>query len=128
LSAFDLTHNFVVSYSYELPFDALLSGYSRLTKGWIVTGINRFSTGLPVTLLRSDDRALSGTFNSGATGQGIDTPNYTPGGSLLADTNPRDRQPYFTTSLFSKEALGQLGTAARRFFHGRESTTGTPRC
>ncbi len=26
--------------------------------------------------------------------------------------------PYFNTSLFSQEPLGQLGTANRRFFHG----------
>ncbi len=64
LSSFDLTHNFVVSYSFELPFDALLSGHPRLTKGWVVSGINRFSTGLPVTLLESDDRALTGAFNT----------------------------------------------------------------
>ncbi len=41
-----------------------------------------------------------------------------PGGNLLADINPRDRQPYFNKSLFSSQAPGQVGTAARRFFHG----------
>jgi hypothetical protein len=36
----------------------------------------------------------------------------------LADTNPRHGKPYFTTSLFSNEQLGQFGNSRRRFFHG----------
>jgi len=44
-------------------------------------------------------------------------PNFTPG-KVLNDTNPRDGKTYFNTSLFSKEALGQIGNSNRRFFHG----------
>ena len=39
-------------------------------------------------------------------------------GKVLNDTNPRHGQPYFNTSLFGKEAIGQIGNANRRFFHG----------
>ena len=49
LSAFDQSHNFVVSYAYNLPFDKL-GGPKRLTGGWQLSGITRFATGLPVTL------------------------------------------------------------------------------
>ena len=115
LSAFDLTHNFVVSYSYELPFDKLFSP-NRLTKGWIITGITRYTTGLPVTINEQDDNSLLGTFCTGPTCSVVDTPNYTPG--PLHFTNPRSGQPYFNTALFSLEALGQLGNSNRRFFHG----------
>jgi hypothetical protein len=114
LSTFDLTNNFVVSYSYTLPFDRL-SRKSRLASGWKLSGITRFATGFPVTLSEQDDNSLLGTSSSGIGGD-VDLPDYTPGN--LNRTNPRSGLPYFNTSLFSTEALGQFGTASRRFFHG----------
>ena len=114
LSAFDMTHNFVISYGYLLPFDRLAS--NRLTKGWRVSGVTRFSTGLPVTLLETDDRSLLGTSGSGPIQLPVDTPDFSQG--PLDFTNPRSGKPNFNTSLFSPEPLGQLGDAPRRFFHG----------
>lgn len=114
LSAFDVTNNFVISYDYVLPIYKL--GSNRLTNGWTVSGVTHFSTGLPVFMLENDDNSLLGTSGSGPIQLPIDTPNYTPG--PLNFTNPRSRQPYFNTSLFSKEAVGQLGDAPRFFFHG----------
>jgi hypothetical protein len=87
-----------------------------LTNGWTVSGVTHFSTGLPVFMLENDDNSLLGTSGSGPIQLPIDTPNYTPG--PLRFTNPRSRQPYFNTSLFSDEALGQLGNSPRFFFHG----------
>lgn len=115
LSSFDVRHNFVISYDFPLPFD-LLHGPSRLVKGWILSGITRFSTGLPVTLTESDDNSLLGTAGAGAISLPVDTPNYMPG--QLNITDPRSRKPYFNTSLFSPEPIGQLGTSSRRFFAG----------
>jgi len=115
LSAFDTRHNFVVSYDYRLPID-LLHGPSRLVRGWRLSGITRFSTGLPVTLTETDDNSLLGTSSAGAIGLPVDTPNYTPG--ALSITDPRSGKPYFNTSLFSPETLGTLGNARRRFFGG----------
>ena len=114
LAAFDLTNNFVVSYSYTIPFDHL-TRKSRLAGGWKLSGITRFATGFPVTLSEQDDNSLLGTGGSGIGGD-VDEPDYTPGN--LNRTNPRSGLPYFNTSLFSTEALGQFGTASRRFFHG----------
>ncbi len=114
LSSFDVTHNFVISYNYQLPIYKLKS--NRLTNGWTVSGVTHFSTGLPVFMLENDDNSLLGTSGSGPIQLPIDTPNYTPG--PLRFTNPRSRQPYFNTSLFSDEALGQLGNSPRFFFHG----------
>jgi hypothetical protein len=117
LSAFDMTHNFVLSYRYELPFDKLFTSSrlsDRLTRGWILTGITRFTTGLPVTLVEVDDLSLSGTAFAG--NNPVDTPVYTPGN--LEHNNPRSGRPYFNTALFTPETLGQLGNASRRFFHG----------
>ena len=119
LASFDMRHNFVVSYSYELPFDKLLPA-NRFTGGWIITGITHFHTGLPVIITEQDDRSLLGTGGTGPTGSVVDTPNVTKGPLFggPANTNPRSGQPYFNISLFSPEAIGQIGNANRRFFHG----------
>lgn len=115
LSAFDSRNNFVVSETYRLPFDAKTR--NRFTSGWTVSSITHFATGLPVTLLETDDNSLLGTSGSGPIQLPIDTPNYTSG--PLKFTNPRIYGTrYFNTSLFSPEQLGQLGNAPRRFFHG----------
>jgi hypothetical protein len=113
LSSFNVAHNFVVSYDYELPV-YLIPGPSRLVKGWKLSGITRFSTGNPVTLYEVDDRSLLGTAGAGAISLPIDRPNFTNG--PLSITNPRKGQPYFNTTLFTPEDLGQIGTANRRFF------------
>jgi hypothetical protein len=115
LSSFDVRNNFVISYDYQLPFDRM-GGPSRLVKGWRLSGITRFSTGLPVTLVETDDASYLGTAGAGAISLPIDTPNFTSGS--LHITDPRSGQPYFNTSLFSAEAAGTLGNARRRFFAG----------
>lgn len=116
LAAFDLRNNFVFSYTYELPFDRLSSWAPKLLGGWKLSGITRFSTGLPVTLLELDDNSLIGTNCAGPNCNGIDVPNVIPG--KLNFTDPRTDQPYFNTSLFTSEQIGQLGNSRRRFFHG----------
>lgn len=116
LSAFNVTHNFVTSYSYELPFERLLHRQNQLTKGWVVSGITRFSTGFPITIQENDDRSLIGNTSVGPSGS-ADEPNVAPG-HILAQTNPRKGGTYFNTSLFSPENIGQFGNAKRRFFGG----------
>jgi hypothetical protein len=114
LSAFDATNNFVASYAYTLPLEKLF-GHERVVGGWEFSGITRFATGFPVGLGEGDDRSLLGTGSSGIGGS-VDEPNFTPGSLDL--TNPRTGLPYFNTSLFSLEPLGQIGTSNPRFFHG----------
>jgi len=116
LAAYDLRNNLVFSYTYELPLDYLSGRAGKLLGGWKFSGITRFSTGLPVTLLELDDNSLIGTNCAGPNCNGIDVPNVIPG--KLNFTNPRSGQPYFNTSLFTSEQLGQLGNSQRRFFHG----------
>ena len=117
LSAFDMTHNFVVSYRYELPFARLVQGYEKLMRGWVMSGITRFSTGFPVTLFNNQDTSLLGTIPNGINNNGVDTPDYTPG-ALSVNRNPRNGRPAFNTTLFTLPQLGEIGTARRRFFYG----------
>jgi hypothetical protein len=116
LSAFDTTNNFVASYSYNLPFDRL-AGPKRLTHGWAVSGITRFSTGLPVTMVETDDQSLLGTAFGGPITLPVDTPNFV---GPLTISNPRNsaQRQFFNPSAFAQSALGVEGDSRRRFFHG----------
>jgi hypothetical protein len=117
LSIYDMTHNFAASYTVELPFDKLFGKSNQATRGWKISGITQFTSGLPITIMETDDQSLHGNNGNSAFFGSTDEPNYTAG-AVLGDTNPRHGKPYFNTSLFSQEPLGQQGTARRRFFHG----------
>jgi Carboxypeptidase regulatory-like domain/TonB dependent receptor len=117
LSAFDVKHNFVVSYNCQLPLEHLFGRSNRWTQGWAISGITRFSTGFPVALYNYGDNSLLGTEPNGVNNYGVDEPEYTPG-ALALNHNPRNRQSYFNTSLFSLQPLGEPGNARRRFFYG----------
>ena len=115
LSAFDTTHNFVASYYYGLPIDKL-GGPTALTNGWAISGITRFSTGLPVTLVETDDHSLLGTALGGPIVLPVDTPDKV--GPVIIE-NPRNTGgQYFNPSAFAPSAIGLEGDARRRFFHG----------
>jgi hypothetical protein len=131
LSATDVTHNFVASYVWAMPFDRAFKGApKRLTQGWQIQGITRFSTGFPIVLNQGgDDSSLAG---SGST----DLPNRV---GPVVIVNPRTANSgcptadntgcYFLPSAFAKTSCtftaglpspdcGTFGTANRRFFHG----------
>jgi hypothetical protein len=117
LSSFDIRHNFVVSYTYKIPFEMLFHSSSGWTQGWELSGITHFSTGLPVTLVNYGDNSLLGAEPNGINNYGVDLPDYT-GGPLNLNHNPRNGLPYFNISQFSDNALGSPGNAKRRFFPG----------
>jgi Carboxypeptidase regulatory-like domain/TonB dependent receptor len=117
VSSFDVKHNFVVSYEYQLPFDQFLRP-NRITRGWSVAGITRFSSGFPITMVNNGDNSLIGTNPNGVNNSSIDEPDYS-GGPLHLNHNPRKNgNNYFDSSAFSMNALGTPGNAKRRFFYG----------
>jgi hypothetical protein len=117
LSAFDLRHNFVATYRYTLPLEGWWKGHARWTQGWDVSGLTRFSTGFPVTLLNNNDTSLLGTQPNGINNNGVDEPEVAAG-SLQINHRPETGGYAFKTSLFSLPTLGTLGNARRRFFYG----------
>ncbi len=121
ISSFDVKHNFVFSYDYEIPVDQLARGSNLWTKGWKLSGITRFSTGFPVTLVNNGDNSLLGTNPNGVNNSGIDLPDY-DGAPLHLNHNPRSNQNYyFDTGAFSINQLGTPGNSKRRFFYGAGS-------
>ena len=118
LSSFDMRHNFVGSFHYELPkFRCTSHTIDALTQGWAIAGITRFASGLPVTLLNNNDTSLLGTIPNGINNNGVDTPEWS-GAALHINTHVSNGGSVFDPSVFSLPALGTLGNARRRFFSG----------
>ena len=117
LSSFNVKQNFVLSYEYQLPLDKYLPA-NRMTKGWSISGITRYASGFPVTMINNGDNSLIGTNPNGINNSSVDEPDYN-GASLHLNHNPRrNGSNFFSTSAFSMNALGTPGTAKRRFFSG----------
>jgi hypothetical protein len=117
LSSFDLAHNVVFSYHYEIPVDRFLGARNRWTQGWTISGITRFASGFPVTFINNTDRSLLGTQPDGVNSLGADLPQMIPG-NLQLNSNPRNGNAYFNTTLFGPQPLGTPGNVPRRLFHG----------
>ncbi len=116
LCSFDIRHNFVITYQYNLPVGDLLHRHNLLTDGWSLSGTTRISTGLPVTISDSVDDSLLGTNPNGVNNGYIDRPNCAAGSLNLNTSNPS--LPAFNTSLFTQETLGTLGNCPLAFFSG----------
>ena len=56
LSSFDVRHNLVLSYEYRLPMDQIVRE-NPLTRGWSLSGISRFASGFPVTMVNNGDNS-----------------------------------------------------------------------
>jgi hypothetical protein len=117
LSSFDVKHNFVVSYDYQLPFDQFFHP-TRLTRGWSLSGITRFASGFPVTMINNGDNSLIGTNPNGVNNSSIDEPDYNDGPIHFGIDPRKNGNKFFDTNSFSINALGTPGTAKRRFFYG----------
>jgi hypothetical protein len=132
LSSSDITHNFVASYIWAIPFDrAFANAPKRLTQGWQVQGITRFASGFPIQMNEGNDDA------SLADSSSTDMPDRIGNVHTL---NPRKVNPDCPTSdgtgcyfippsdptsctpsggaFVINCALGTFGTSNRRFFHG----------
>jgi hypothetical protein len=128
-SAFDLRNNFVASYRYQLPFESLFHANNRLTQGWTISGITRFSSGFPVTFQNPTDNSLLGTEPDGVNSFTADLPYETAGNLAVAANSPRSTEPcasdptqqcryYFNTNVIGVQPLGTPGNVPRRFFSG----------
>jgi len=111
LASFDVTHNFVFSYSWAIPFDRAFPGApKRLTQGWNLAGITRFTGGLPVAISQNgDDVSLFGSGNT-------DVPNLVGKIHIMDPRNP-DRT-FFNRDAFDTGPVGAFGNSNRQFFHG----------
>jgi hypothetical protein len=116
LSTFDVTHNFVASYNWAIPFDRAFAALpKRLSQGWTLNGITRFATGFPIRINQGNgDVSLTGSSST-------DEPNLI-GPVVTQDPRKLDANGgnrYFLPDAFAvNDVLGTFGTANQRFFHG----------
>jgi hypothetical protein len=116
LSSFNIPQSFILSYDYHLPINRL-SGPNVVTQGWALSGITTFSVGEPIFIFENNDSSLLETDNTGPMSIGIDKPDYS--GGRIHKLNPRQAgNPYFVTTGFTTEPIGQVGTSNRSFFSG----------
>ena len=112
-STFDMRHNLVMSYNWNVPFDRWF-GPRRITEGWHITGISRFYTGVPISLQSGGDYAL--------TNIGLDYPNQI---APVQKENPHNpAHLYFNPASFASnlscgyEVCGVTGSAKQFSFNG----------
>ena len=109
-SSFDVTHNFVGSFTAALPFGKgmhYLGGSSKavdaLVGGWQVNGIVSLRTGLPFSVAATDINFLNEAFGERA--------------NVVGSPNPsgfhRSVNEWFDTSSFVQPAIGQYGNSSR---------------
>ena len=126
LSSFDVRHNIATSYTINLPLEHWAGSNEfakRIAGGWSLSGLSTFASGQPVQLSESDDHDLIGDSSFR-----YSSPTLTGQGASLsagASKNPRKGLPYFnndisgdSASYFTKNPLGVVGNASRRFFSG----------
>jgi hypothetical protein len=89
-----------------------------LIPGWSLSGITRFATGFPVTMVNNGDNSLIGTNPNGVNNSSIDEPDYNCGPLHLNHNPRRNGNNYFNTADFSMNAPGTPGNSKRRFFYG----------
>jgi outer membrane receptor protein involved in Fe transport len=113
LSDFDIRHNFVLNYTWELPFGRSATGVAhQLAAGWQLSGIVTLRSGIPFTPVLGVDRARA-LPRSGGAGQ---RPDLVSGCSL----NPVLGSPtqYFDPNCFSLPELGFFGDVPRNTIIG----------
>ncbi len=117
-----MAHNFVVSYSYNLPFQHLAKtstgAVKKFLEGWTAAGITRFATGQPITVTQSGDLSLCSCSVSFGGFTDVDKANYNGAPIEFHDPRASANHQFFSTGPFSSESLGVFGNANRRFFHG----------
>jgi hypothetical protein len=119
VSDFDVSHNFVLNYTWSVPAPASLTGVPKaVLAGWELGGVFTARTGAPFSVTLQTDRARSGDsrVRSSSGGQRPDY-NPLPGCSVNA-INPGNPSNYIRTECFAWPKLGQLGNLGRNTLRG----------
>jgi hypothetical protein len=127
LSSTDVTHNFVASYIWAIPFDRAFSkAPKRLTQGWQVQGITRFASGFPIQMSQSNDDISLADSSATDMPDRVGPVKIVDPRKVYPDCHADPNNPtlptsgcYFLPGAFAPNTtLGTFGTSNRRFFHG----------
>jgi hypothetical protein len=118
LSDFHAKHNWVVNFTWELPFAKNLKGAAgALFDGWSIIGIGQMRSGNPLTVFVSSNRSQSKWAPSNAATLGPDRPSLAPGYTYESAVLGEPDQ-YFDPKAFQLQPSGTLGNTGRNAFVG----------
>jgi hypothetical protein len=118
LSDFHVAHNWVLNFTWEVPFARDLTGVSKaLLDGWQLAGIAQVRSGNPLTVFVTNNRSRSQWAPSLGPGIGRDRASYAPGRSAEDAVVGRPDQ-WFDPSAFVTPAAGTFGNTGRGDFEG----------
>jgi hypothetical protein len=123
LSDFHAEHNWVLNFTYDLPFARSSSGATAaILGGWRVSGIVNVRSGNPLTVFVQNNRSRSQWQPSLGPGIGRDRPSYAAGfGSEDAVTG--DPNQWFNPAAFVLQPAGTFGNTGRGDFVGPDLRT-----
>jgi hypothetical protein len=117
-SDFDIRHNWVLNFTWELPFArGLSSAAGALLDGWNLSGIWTMRSGNPLTVFVQTNRSRSQWNPSRGPGIGQDRPDYAPGYGPDNAVLGRPEQ-WFDPAAFVLQPAGTFGTTGRGDFTG----------
>jgi hypothetical protein len=118
LSDFHAKHNWVVNFTWAIPFASGLDGLAgTLLDGWQLSGIGQARSGNPLTVFVQNNRSRSQWGPSIGPGIGLDRASLAPGfthESAVAG----DPENYFVPEAFVLQPAGTLGNLGRGTFIG----------
>ncbi|MCS6805240.1 MAG: TonB-dependent receptor [Acidobacteriota bacterium] len=113
LSDFDVRHNFVANFLWDVPLGKNRSGAAGvLAKGWSLGGILNMRSGFPFGPAIGFDRARSGIDNVQS-----QRPNLAPGRNPASAVTGNPSR-YIDPSIFQLQPAGFYGSAGRNIFEG----------
>jgi hypothetical protein len=122
-SDFDVRHNWVLNFAWDLPFAKGTTGMTAaLFDGWNLSGIWTMRSGQPLTVFVTANRSRSQWNPSRGPGIGQDRPSYAagygPDNAVLGDPNR-----WFDPAAFVLQPAGTLGNTGRGDFTGPDLRT-----
>ncbi|MBK5296298.1 MAG: TonB-dependent receptor, partial [Vicinamibacteria bacterium] len=115
---FDVRHNWVLNFTWEIPFARNTSGVSKaVLDGWQLSGIAQVRTGNPLTVFLSGNRSRSQWAPALGPGIGRDRASYAPGRSAEDAVIGKPGQ-WFDPTAFVTPTAGTFGNTGRGDFAG----------
>ena len=113
LSDFDIRHNWVLNFTWEVPFANGLTGPAGVVlDGWHLSGIWTMRSGNPLTVFVNTNRSRSQWNPSRGPGIGQDRPDYAPGYGPHNAVLGRPDQ-WFDPAAFVLQPAGTFGNTRR---------------
>jgi hypothetical protein len=116
VSDFDIPHNFVANFQYDLPVPSAVHPHkfaNTLLGGWQVGGIYTRQSGGPFSLKIASDQGLTGNSNASGSSNGAQRPQYVAAPGCNPNAVTGDIGNYIKTECFAFPILGQLGNLGR---------------